>query len=261
MGARRCVPVVIILIITGGLLLGCLACSSEPSTTSTPMTPSGPSGGAVRVLMLTATAGFRHDSIATARQVLTSLGTSTGQFTITATEDVSSIDAATLANADVLFFALTSGELAFSAAQKAAILAFVSNGGGFLGAHSATDTLYDWPEYGALIGARFKEHPWTELASVIVEDGAHPATAGLGDRFAIREEFYAFRENPRPRVQVLLRLDPASVGATGDYPLAWVQSYGRGRVYYNALGHFDSTWNDPQFQRQITAAIRWAAGR
>jgi hypothetical protein len=53
----------------------------------------------------------------------------------------------------------------------------------------------------------------------------------------------------------------ASVGATGDYPLAWAQSYGRGRVYYNALGHFDSTWNDPQFQRQITAAIRWAAGR
>lgn len=119
MGARRCVAV---------LLLGCLACSSEPST-STPMTPSGPAGAAVRVLMLTATAGFRHDSIATARQVLTSHGTSTGQFTITATEDVSSIDAATLANHDVLFFALTSGELAFTGAQKAAILAFVSNGG------------------------------------------------------------------------------------------------------------------------------------
>ena len=90
----------------------------------------GTAGAAVRVLMLTATAGFRHDSIATARQVLTSLGASTGQFTITATEDVSSIDAATLANYDVLFFALTSGELAFTAAQKASILAFVSNGGG-----------------------------------------------------------------------------------------------------------------------------------
>jgi type 1 glutamine amidotransferase len=211
--------------------------------------------------MLTATAGFRHDSIATARQVLTGLGTSGGEFTVTTTEDISAIGAATLANYDVLFFALTSGELAFTADQKAAILAFVSNGKGFVGAHSATDTLYQWAEYGALIGAYFKEHPWTQQASVIVENGAHPATAGLGDRFSIEEEFYAFRENPRPRVQVLLRLDAASVGSSGDYPLAWVQSYGSGRVYYNALGHFASTWTDPRFQRQLTGAILWAAGR
>jgi len=211
--------------------------------------------------MLTATAGFRHDSIATARQVLTGLGASSGEFTVTTTEDVSAIGAATLANYDVLFFALTSGELAFTADQKAAILAFVANGKGFVGAHSATDTLYQWAEYGALVGAYFKEHLWTQQASVIVENGAHPATAGLGDRFSIEEEFYAFRENPRPRVQVLLRLDAASVGSSGDYPLAWAQSYGNGRVYYNALGHFASTWTDPRFQRQLTGAILWAAGR
>jgi uncharacterized protein len=211
--------------------------------------------------MLTATAGFRHDSIPTARQVLTGLGTSSGEFTVTTTEDISAIGAATLANYDVLFFALTSGELAFTADQKAAILAFVSNGKGFVGAHSATDTLYQWADYGALVGAYFKEHPWTQQASVIVENGAHPATAGLGDRFSIEEEFYAFRENPRPRVQVLLRLDAASVGSSGDYPLAWVQSYGSGRVYYNALGHFASTWTDPRFQRQLRGAILWAGGR
>jgi len=244
---------------TLGLLLGCLACSSQPSSSSTPTTPSG--APPVRVLMLTATAGFRHDSIAIARQVVTALGASSGEFTVTATEDLSSISAATLASYDVLFFALTSGELAFTADQRAAILAFVSNGKGFLGAHSATDTLYGWPEYGALVGAYFREHPWTQRAAVIVEDRAHPTTAGLGDRFTIEEEFYAFRDNPRSRVQVLLRLDAASVGSSGDYPLAWVQSYGSGRVYYNALGHFASTWNDPQFQRQMTGAIRWAAGR
>jgi type 1 glutamine amidotransferase len=211
--------------------------------------------------MLTATAGFRHDSISTARQVLTGLGSSSGEFTITATEDLSTISAATLAAHDVLFFALTSGELAFSADQRAAILSFVSNGGGFLGAHSATDTLYGWPEYGTLVGAYFKEHPWTQQASVVVEDGGHPASSGLGDRFSIQEEFYTFRENPRPRVQVLLRLDAASVGTSGDYPLAWAQSYGNGRAYYNALGHFSSTWTDPRFQRQIAGAIRWLARR
>jgi type 1 glutamine amidotransferase len=60
-------------------------------------------------------------------------------------------------------------------------------------------------------------------------------------------------------VQVLLRLDPASVGATGDYPLAWVRTQGRGRVYYNALGHFAATWRDPRVLQQWRNAIRWAA--
>ena len=237
----------------------CAACSSS-STAPSPGDPSAP-GAPVRVLMLTATAGFRHDSIATARQVLTSLAGQTRAFTVTATEDLSALSASNLANYDVLFFALTSGDLAFTADQKAAILAFVSRGGGFLGAHSATDTLYNWPEYGDLIGAYFREHPWTQPAAVIVENTTHPTTSGLGDRFTIEEEFYAFRDNPRPRVQVLLRLDTASVGSSGDYPLAWAKSYGSGRVYYNALGHFPATWNDSRFQQQLTAAIRWAAGR
>ncbi|MCS7002739.1 MAG: ThuA domain-containing protein, partial [Dehalococcoidia bacterium] len=65
----------------------------------------------------------------------------------------------------------------------------------------------------------------------------------------------------RPTVRVLLRLDAPSVGATGDFPLAWCRGYGRGRVYYNALGHFDDTWLDPRFQRQIVGATRYAAGR
>ena len=120
----------------------CAACSSSPTAPS-PQDPSAP----VRVLMLTATAGFRHDSIATARQVLANLAGQTRAFTVTATEDLSAFSASNLANYDVLFFALTSGDLAFTADQKAAILAFVSRGGGFLGAHSATDTLYNWPEY------------------------------------------------------------------------------------------------------------------
>ncbi|HEY7500529.1 MAG TPA: ThuA domain-containing protein [Vicinamibacterales bacterium] len=239
-----------------------LGCSSSSSSTTAPGTPNNPPGmSPVRVLMLTATAGFRHDSISTARQVMTTMGATTGEFTVVASDDVSAVDAASLANQDVLFFAMTSGELPLTPDQRAAILAFVSRGGGFVGTHSATDTSYDWAEYGALIGARFRDHPWTRQANVIVEDQAHPSTSLLGSQFSIEEEFYAFRDNPRPRVHVLLRLDASSVGAAGDYPLAWTLTYGGGRVYYNALGHFSSTWNDRRYQQQIAAAIRWAAGR
>jgi type 1 glutamine amidotransferase len=233
------------------------ACSSQqPSPGAGPSTQQTP----VRVLMLTATAGFRHDSIPVARDVLAALAAG-GGFTVTSTEDLSSITSSSLAGYDVLFFALTSGELAFTPEQKSAIVSFVSSGKGFLGVHSASDTLYEWPDYGRLVGAYFKEHPWTRLATVVVEDTAHPATAGLGDRFGMTEEYYTFRENPRQRVRVLLRLDADSVGAAGDFPLAWAQSFGAGRAYYNALGHFPETWRDQRFQRQLAGAIRWAAQR
>src|ERR1700752_1105081 len=165
------------------VLIVAAACSSQSSApTPVPNTP-----GAVRVLMLTATSGFRHDSIATARQPVAGLATSSGAFTVTATEDLSTISPANLANYDVLFFALTSGELPFTPNQQAAILAFVSQGGGFLGAHSATDTLYDWPAYDALIGAHFKEHPWTQTAAVILEDCPRPATSMATAQVTIQE--------------------------------------------------------------------------
>ena len=240
------------------LLAGC--------SSSTPGSPPPAGGGSdnvprIRILMVTATAGFRHDSIPVARQTMSALAAASTDFIVTPTEDLALLSASSLGNFDVLFFALTTGELPLTTEQKSAILAFVQGGKGFLGAHSATDTLYDWPEYESLVGARFKEHPWTQSATVVVENQAHPATEGLGASFTLMEEFYTFRENPRPRVQVLLRLDAASVGASGDYPLAWSGTFGSGRVYYNALGHFDETWRDQRFQRQIAGAIRWAAGR
>ncbi len=247
-----------LLLAAAALIAACCGGNETPaSPTPTPQTGTSD----VRVLMVTTTLGFRHDSIETARAAMASLAGASGEFRVTATEDLSLLTASGLAGYDVLFFALTTGELPLTTEQKAAILAFVDNGGGFMGAHSATDTLYSWPEYGDMLGAYFREHPWTQDATVIVEDPSHPAAGGVGDRFSMTEEFYTFRENPRARVQVLLRLDAASVGASGDYPLAWVKPYGRGRVYYNALGHFPSTWLDARFQRQLRGAIRWAAGR
>ena len=251
MARRRCFLALIV-------LAGCV--SPQPAGPA-PGTGGAPPVSRIRVLMLTATAGFRHDSISVARETMTAMCALSTDCIVTPTEDLGTLTAATLANFDVLFFALTTGELPLTADQKAAILAFVSGGKGFMGAHSATDTLYDWPEYESLVGARFKEHPWTQPATVIVENPSHPATEGLGASFTLTEEFYTFRDNPRSRVQVLLRLDPASVGSTGDYPLAWTGPVGGGRVYYNALGHFNETWRDLRFQRQLAGAIRWVAAR
>ena len=237
------------------LALACSVACGPAATSPTAPTPPGP---AVRVLMLTATAGFRHDAIGTARDVLTALAPA-GGFTIGATEDLTRISAAGLSEVDVVMFALTSGELPFTPAQRTALIGAINGGKGFIGIHSASDTLYEFPDYGRLVGAYFQEHPWTQQGRVIVEDASHPA-AGVRDSFTLEEEFYTFRENPRGRVQVLMRLDAASVGASGDFPLVWAQSFGNGRAYYNALGHFPATWRDSRFQAQLIAAIRWTAG-
>jgi len=244
--------------IPAALLAAALASACGGSTASG---PSPPGVAPIRVLTLTATAGFRHDSIPAARQTLADMAARSGRFSIVETENLADVTAGRLASTDVLMFALTTGELAFDDAQKSAIAAFVANGGGFIGIHSAADTLYGWPEYGRIVGAYFKDHPWTQQGTVNVEDPAHPIDAGLDGAFVILDEFYTFRENPRGAAHILLSLDPASVGAEGDVPLAWTQAISRGRSYYNALGHFESTWHDGRFQSQLLNAIAWAAGR
>src|SRR5262249_23782324 len=63
------------------------ACGGS-ATTAPSNSPSQPVPTAqpLRVLMLTATAGFRHDSIQTAKQVMAALASRSGAFSVAATE-------------------------------------------------------------------------------------------------------------------------------------------------------------------------------
>lgn len=159
----------------------------------------------------------------------------------------------------VFFF--TSGELPLDAAQREALLAFVREGGAFIGCHSAADTLYSWPAYGELLGAYFDRHPWRRRVRIVVEEEHHRATRGLGRSFLLRDEVYQFRAPyDRARTQVLLRLDLDSVWrkgdrADGDYALAWTHSYGAGRVFYTALGHRAAVWRDARFLALLKGGI------
>jgi type 1 glutamine amidotransferase len=46
----------------------------------------------------------------------------------------------------------------------------------------------------------------------------------------------------------------------GDFPLAWAKNYGKGRVFYSALGHAASTWDNPDVYRMYYEAIKWSLG-
>src|ERR1700682_5015082 len=219
-----------------------------------------------RVLYFTTSAGYRHDSIPTSIEVLKSLAPD--QLQVTATEDLSTITTDGLRAYDAVFF-FTSGELALSGEQKTALLEFVRAGKGFGGAHSATDTLYTCPEYKNLIGATFDYHPWTQRVRIDIEDPTHPLVNHLAPGFEIEEEIYQFRDFSRDRLRVLMTLDTGSVNLSapginrtdGDFALAWVQPYGKGRVFYTALGHMDSTWRDPRFQQMLRNGLLWLTGQ
>jgi uncharacterized protein len=216
-----------------------------------------------RLLVVTATAGFYHDSIPAAREVIGQLAAESGlSVTFVDTQELlQAIPPEAFAVYAAVAFVNTTGELPLSAAQKDALLAFVEQGGGFLGTHSATDTLYTWPAYEGLVGAQFKEHPWTQRGRVLVEDPSHPLMAGVDPRYELLEEYYIFTSDPRARAQILVNLDGSSVGAPTEYALAWCRVQGQGRVYYHALGHFPETWRDPWFQQQLRNALAWTAFR
>nr|WP_249810221.1 ThuA domain-containing protein [Bradyrhizobium sp. 157] len=221
-----------------------------------------------RVLYFTYSAGYRHDVIPLSKAILTQLGSNSGVFEVTATEDTSEFSPDNLERyAAVMFY--TSGELPMSEAQKNALLNFVRSGRGFLGVHSATDTFYTWPDYLDLVGGYFNGHPWHQAVTIEVVDPGDPLVAFLGNSLQVEDEIYQISDFDYRRSRVLLRLDPRSVdlGKTGvhrrfyGWPLAWTRFYGEGRVFYTALGHEPSVWQDARYQRILNNAILWSIRR
>ena len=221
-----------------------------------------------RILYFTYSAGYRHEVIPLSKAILTQLGRNSGVFEVTVTEDASEFSIENLKRfASVMFY--TTGELPMSGAEKAALLNFVRSGGGFLGVHSATDTFYTWPDYLDLIGGYFNGHPWNQLVTIKVVDGADPLVAFLGNSLQLDDEIYQISDFDYRGSHVLLRLDQSSVDLSKPgvhrrfygWPLAWSRSYGQGRVFYTALGHEASVWQDTRYQRMLSNAILWSMRR
>jgi len=228
-----------------------------------------------RVLAIGRSQGFQHDSVSQALGTVWKLGQETGlwdTFIRTDTELItkkkSQGNRKNLDYFDAIFF-YTSGELEMTDEQKADFLAFIRDDGkGFVATHSATDTFYKWPEYGELIGGYFDSHPWHQSVRVNVEDRDSTPTRHFPKSFEITDEIYQFRNYSRDNVHVLMSLDTSSVDlkkpnvhrTDGDFALTWTKQYGKGRVFYSALGHRESVWDRPDMQKMWLEAIKWSLG-
>jgi hypothetical protein len=233
-----------------------------------------------KILAIGAVAGYQHDSVSHSLATIEQIGRKSGVYDTYIRTDTQLITkqkltAGNAKNLDyfdaVVFY--TTGELDMTPQQKKDLLAFVHDDGkGFIGVHSATDTFYEWPEYGEMTGGYFKEHPWGVFeAPVIVEDSNFPGMQDFPKQFVFNDEMYQERNFSRDKTHVIARLDASKLDLSNpkvmpehrtdkDFPIIWAKMYGKGRVYYNTLGHREETWDRPDVQKMYLEAIKWALG-
>jgi type 1 glutamine amidotransferase len=238
------------------------ACGSLASSTHSSPLPTRPASVAKpavpTVLVVTQTLGYHHMSIPTAMATVRGIAARSGRYRVVFLASATQLTPAALRHAVAVMFLLTSGELPMNAADKRALVDFVRRGGGLIGFHSATDTFHHWAAFEEMIGAEFSHHPHPSTQRVILTDHSTPATHALPASFLIHEEFYVFKHDPRPHVHVLTELDTGRGGP--DRPLVWCRRFGRGRVYYDALGHFSATWHNRYQLTLVSGGILWAVG-
>jgi type 1 glutamine amidotransferase len=169
----------------------------------------------------------------------------------------------------------TIGETAWAEAQRREIETCATTGRlGLLALHSTTDSAYQWPFFGRIVGGRFDGHPVTGVLPLSVVDRAHPATAHLPSPWMFKEELYLFRDLvPEAQVLIGVRFNdlsvreqeavtahlarPAPAQAPELLPMAWCLDQHGMRSFYTALGHFLSAYEDTLYMRHLAGALQW----
>jgi type 1 glutamine amidotransferase len=221
--------------------------------------PQAPAGS--RVLVFSSTKGFRHASIPDGVAAVRALGTAHG-FAVEATEDATAFTDQSLSRFAAVVFMSTTGDV-LDSAQQAAFQRYIRGGKGFVGVHSATDTEYDWPWYGQLVGAYFKRHPAVQDAKIDVRDRSHLATRCLPAVWNRRDEWYDFRAAPPADATILLTIDETSYsgGTMGAvHPMSWSRPFDGGRTFYTELGHTSESFKEQPYLDHLAGGILWAMG-
>jgi type 1 glutamine amidotransferase len=242
------------------------ASAADESSAAKPAKPA-------RMLFVTKSFGFVHDVVkrkngepSIAEKEVKKWADESGLFTVDCTQDVpADFTKDNLKTYDLVMFYTTGDRAKFDyflndwAKQK---------GHGFIGVHSATDTLKDYKPYYEMIGGTFNEHPWTSNShvTVVVNDTDHPISKPWGKEFEIKDEIYQFKNWQPEKVRVLMSLDIAR--STFDkhvkdnvkqfhVPIAWCREYGDGKLFHMSLGHNEAVWKDSRYKESMLGGIKW----
>ena len=239
---------------------------------------------AVRVLLLTKSSGFQHSVIVNddsgtshveriMKPIIEEMG-----GTIVCTKDASLVNAESLANYDVVVF-YTSGVLtevgedgnpAMTEQGLEDLFAWIRNGGGFIGFHSATDSFRGDGKtptpYIEMIGGEFISHGRQFRGTIKKVSTDHPAVASLPESWKLADEWYLFRLLNTKTMHVIAMLeigkerDRQKMYNIPDYPMIWCSAFGDGRVLYNGMGHREDVWEHDTFKAIVKEHILWAKG-
>lgn len=240
-----------------------------PRPTHDSVAPDLPMGLHRAVLIVSKTNGWRHiEHIPHSNAVLADIVRSLGRRSY-ATENAAVFNDHQLSRFAVVVLNSASGDF-LTAEQRAAFARFVARGGGVVALHAAGDDSHTAPWYvRTIIGTRFIGHPGGDdqfqPARIVVDRPSHPVMAGVTLPWSPTDEWYSFASDPAAQgMTVLARIDEASYRrgaklAMGPHPVIWTNPASRARVVYSALGHTPESYDDPNYRRILTNAIRWAA--
>ena len=133
-----------------------------------------------------------------------------------------------------------------------------------------------WPEFNRMIGGYFKFHwVYPTAITVKIDDPKSPINAAFKGRpFDTVDEVYTFNQDSwsRENVHVLTSIDyslmtdcekglESTPRPDHDYGLSWIRRDGKGRVFYEALGHSETIYyNNPAMLEHILAGMQYALG-
>ncbi|MGV8878793.1 MAG: ThuA domain-containing protein [Sphingobacteriaceae bacterium] len=214
-----------------------------------------------KVLVFSKTAGFHHSSIPAGIAAVKLLGEQ-NNFTVDTTTNAEKFTPENLKQYDAVIFLSTTGDV-LNEQQQTAFEQYIKSGKGFVGVHAATDTEYDWPWYGNLVGAYFKSHPAQQEAVLKVIDRNTIATKHLPVEWKRKDEWYNFKWIAEG-LHILIKIDETSYKGgenNNDHPMAWYHDFDGGRAFYTELGHTDESFAEPLYLKHLLGGIQYALGK
>jgi type 1 glutamine amidotransferase len=182
-------------------------------------------------------------------------------------------------------------KLRWPANAEKALEAYVKNGGGLYVLHSANNAFPHWEEYDNMIGLGWRPKSFgysleiDQTKQIVRIPPGEGSGTGHGDRFnalvqilnrhpinmnypdewqTANTEVYYFPRGPAENLTVLSYAYD-STSTKKQWPVEWVVSYGRGRVYNSSMGHLWNGETYPQayrcvgFQTTMIRATEWLA--
>ena len=139
-------------------------------------------------------------------------------------------------------------------ALEAWLTAVREAGTGVAGIHGGmADAFRSEPDYHEMVGGQWVAHPGGDG---VTYDGhiarQHPLAAGLQD-FTVTSEQYYLHVDPGLDVLATTSFGPVVM------PVAWTKAYGRGRVFYCAVGHRPELLERDDIRALLLRGFTWAA--